>query len=70
MSRPGLFNRHEEVRLALRFILHSWYKHKQAGALPDRNRIMFDFARYKGLSPVLDKLKTPAPRLEPKQQRK
>jgi hypothetical protein len=54
----GVFARHEEIRLALRFFLQTWYKHKQAGSVPTKGQVLFDFARYKGLSPVTSGLKT------------
>lgn len=58
MTKHGVFTRHEEIRLALRFILQSWSKAKQAGTAPDKSRVMFDFARYKGLQPTIQNLKT------------
>jgi hypothetical protein len=64
MTQPGLFARHEEIRLALRFFLQTWYKHKQAGSVPTKGQVLFDFARYKGLSPVVDNLKTKAPQIK------
>jgi hypothetical protein len=62
--RQGLFNRHEEIRLALRFFLAALHKHKQAGSVPDRARVLHDFVRYKGLRPVVERLSTPG--LQPK----
>jgi hypothetical protein len=59
----GLIHRHEEIRLALRFFLQSLYKYKHAGALPDKQQVLFDFARYKGLRPVVDRLSTRPPQL-------
>lgn len=61
----GLLHRHEEIRLALRFFLQSLYRYKQQGAIPDKQQVLFDFARYKGLRPVVDRLSTPAPRIVP-----
>eukprot|EP00775_Hariotina_reticulata_P008344 gene8344-8528_t len=53
MSSPqGLFNRHQEIRLALRFFLQTLHKHKQQGSVPDKQRVLYDFVRYKGLRPV------------------
>jgi len=61
----GLLHRHEEIRLALRFFLQSLYKQKQQGAVPDKQQVLFDFARYKGLRPVVDRLSTRAPHIQP-----
>lgn len=55
----GIFNRHEEIRLALRFFLQALHKHKQAGSVPDKQRVLYDFVRYKGLRPVVERLSTP-----------
>lgn len=55
----GIFNRHEEIRLALRFFLHALHKSKQQGTVPDKQRVLYDFARYKGLRPVVERLATP-----------
>lgn len=60
MSSGGVFSRHEEIRLALRFFLSALHKHKQLGSAPDRQRVLYDFARYKGLRPVVERLSTPA----------
>ena len=60
----GLLHRHEEIRLALRFFLQSLYKYKQAGAVPDKQQVLFDFARYKGLQVVVDRLSTRAPQIK------
>jgi hypothetical protein len=57
-GKQGLYNRHEEIRLALRYFLQSFYKSKQAGVVPDPSKVLFDFARYKGLNPVIDRLST------------
>jgi hypothetical protein len=64
----GIFNRHEEIRLALRFFLQALHKHKQAGLVPDKQRVLYDFVRYKGLRPVVERLSTPAiqPSAKPK----
>jgi hypothetical protein len=64
----GIFNRHEEIRLALRFFLQALHKHKQAGLVPDKQRVLYDFVRYKGLRPVVERLSTPAiqPSTKPK----
>jgi uncharacterized UBP type Zn finger protein len=56
----GIFNRHEEIRLALRFFLQAVHKHKQAGSVPDKQRVLYDFVRYKGLRPVVERLSTPS----------
>ncbi len=63
----GLLNRHEEIRLALRFFLQSLYKYQQAGVLPDKQQTLFDFARYKGLRPVVDRLGTRPPQVNKQQ---
>ena len=60
----GIYNRHEEIRLALRYFLQSFYKSQRAGAAPDRQRVLFDFARYKGLRPVVERLSTRAPKVQ------
>lgn len=60
----GLFNRHEEIRLALRFFLQALQKAKHSSAAPDKQRVLYDFVRYKGLRPVLDRL-APRPPLAP-----
>ncbi|KAF8072769.1 DPP7 [Scenedesmus sp. PABB004] len=67
MSSPqGIFNRHEEIRLALRFFLQALHKAQAAGAAtPDKRRVLFDFARYKGLRPVVERLATPGLRPDP-----
>lgn len=52
----GIFNRHEEIRLALRFFLQALHKHKLAGTVPDKQRVLYDFVRYKGLRPVVERL--------------
>lgn len=57
--RQGIFNRHEEIRLALRFFLQALHKHKQSGSVPDKHRVLYDFVRYKGLRPVVERLSTP-----------
>lgn len=61
----GLLNRHEEIRLALRFFLQSLYRYKQQGAIPDKQQVIHDFARYKGLRPVVDRLSTRPPQIDP-----
>jgi len=61
----GLIHRHEEIRLALRFFLQSLHKYKRLGAVPDKQRILYDFARYKGLTPVIDQLSTKPPQINP-----
>lgn len=63
-GRQGIFNRHEEIRLALRFFLQSLYKHKQLGSAPDKQRVLFDFARYKGLRPVVERLSSRPPQVK------
>jgi hypothetical protein len=59
-STGGIFSRQEEIRLALRFFLSALHKHKQLGSAPDKQRVLYDFARYKGLRPVVERLSTPA----------
>lgn len=58
-NAQGIFNRHEEIRLALRFFLQALHKHKQAGSAPDKQRVLYDFVRYKGLRPAVERLATP-----------
>ncbi len=60
--KQGVFNRHEEIRLALRFFLQSFHKIRQQGAVPDKAAVLQDFQRYKGLTPVVDRLSTTRPR--------
>jgi hypothetical protein len=64
----GIFNRHEEIRLALRFFLQALHKSKQSGSVPDKQRVLYDFVRYKGLRPVVERLSTPPiqPKAAPK----
>lgn len=57
-GKAGLYSRHEEIRLALRFFLQSFYKNKQQGLVPDPAKVLHDFARYKGISPIVDRLST------------
>lgn len=57
-GKQGLYNRHEEIRLALRYFLQSLHKSKEAGLAADPSKVLFDFARYKGLTPVIDRLST------------
>lgn len=57
----GIFNRHEEIRLALRFFLQALHKHRAAGSVPDKARVLYDFVRYKGLRPVVERLSAPPP---------
>jgi hypothetical protein len=60
----GLLQRHEEIRLAVRFFLQALHKYQRAGAVPDKQRVLYDFARYKGLTPVAQQLRSspsPAP---------
>lgn len=53
----GIFNRHEEIRLALRFFLAALHRARASGAsAPDKQRVLYDFARYKGLRPVVERL--------------
>lgn len=59
-KNAGLLARHNEIQTALKFFLQSWYKHKQCGTVPDPNQVVFDFARYKSLGPVIKHLQTPA----------
>lgn len=61
----GLLNRHEEIRLALRFFLQKLQQHKEAGTIPDKAQTLYDFARYKGLQAVVDRLSTRAPQIKP-----
>jgi hypothetical protein len=46
-GEAGLLQRHHEVRQALQFLLHSWYKHKQVGSVPDPSKVMFDYIKFK-----------------------
>lgn len=71
IKTKGIFNRHEEIRLALRFFLQALHKHKQAGSVPDKQRVLYDFVRYKGLRPVVERLSTPTiqPEAAPKNSR-
>ena len=55
-----LLKRHAEIRSALRFFLNSWYKHKQAGTVPDKQRVLFDYIRFRSLDVVLKELRTKA----------
>ena len=64
-GRQGIVNRHEEIRLALRFFLQSLHKHRLAGTVPDKQRVLFDFARYKGLQPVIEGLATKPHQVKP-----
>ena len=50
--------RHEEIRLALRYFLESYFRAQTQGTVPDPSRVLHDFARYKGLSPVVERLAT------------
>lgn len=59
-SGGGILNRHEEIRLALRFFLHALHKHQQLGSVPDKQRVLYDLVRYKGLRPVVERLATPS----------
>jgi hypothetical protein len=63
-ARDGLLKRHNEVRGALTFFLRSWYKHKQAGTHADPGSVLLDYARFKGLGPVLTQLRTEAPQVQ------
>lgn len=61
----GLLNRHEEIRLALRFFLQKLQQHKEAATIPNKTQTLYDFARYKGLQVVVDRLSTRAPQIKP-----
>lgn len=65
MTTPNqVLTRHNEIRKALRFFLHSWYKHKQHGSYPDPRQVMVDFALYKSLTPVINRLSPPSPHVD------
>lgn len=57
-----MFKRHAEIRAALNFFLHSWYKHKQAGTLPSKQQVLFDFVRFRSLE-ATKALRTQAPQI-------
>jgi hypothetical protein len=58
----AVLKRHVEIRKALPFFLHSWYKHRQAGTVPDKQQVLFDFVKFRSLD-VLNTLQTGAPQV-------
>lgn len=64
MSREvEALKRHREIRTALKFFLDSWYKHRQAGTVPHKQQVLFDFTRFRSLEAVLQELRTKAPQV-------
>lgn len=59
----GVLARHHEIRAALRFFLDSWYKHKQAGSLPNQGQVIFDYVKFKSLGTVAQELQTRPPQV-------
>nr|8A22_Yh Chain Yh, mS113 [Polytomella magna]8APN_Yh Chain Yh, mS113 [Polytomella magna]8APO_Yh Chain Yh, mS113 [Polytomella magna] len=59
----GVLRRHNEVRGALRFFLDSWYKNKTSGTIADKNQVMFDYLKYKGVTEIAQHLHAPAPQV-------
>ncbi|MEW5303717.1 MAG: hypothetical protein WDW36_006381 [Sanguina aurantia] len=69
-GKEGILQRHTEIRTALRFFLHSWYKHRQIGAVPYPQQVLAEFIKYKGLGTVIQKLQTPALQVIRKEERR
>eukprot|EP00201_Polytomella_parva_P011637 CAMPEP_0175074982 /NCGR_PEP_ID=MMETSP0052_2-20121109/21681_1 /TAXON_ID=51329 ORGANISM="Polytomella parva, Strain SAG 63-3" /NCGR_SAMPLE_ID=MMETSP0052_2 /ASSEMBLY_ACC=CAM_ASM_000194 /LENGTH=95 /DNA_ID=CAMNT_0016343485 /DNA_START=41 /DNA_END=328 /DNA_ORIENTATION=+ len=63
MSSEGVLRRHNEIRTALRFFVDSWYKNKIAGTSADKNQVMFDYLKFKGVLEVAQHLHAPAPQV-------